>query len=407
MKLTEQISKNNVRAYIWHAAFLALSQNFMDVDTIIPSMLIDAGGTSFHIGLLTAIMLGGSSFAQIFFTPVLSNHANKKGFLLFGINLRVAALLGLGLLLFWYTSQADNSAIIWVIFVLISLFSISGAFAAISYSDILGRSVLTEKRKPFLSLRQAISSVGILLSAYFAGKVLTSFDYPSNYSWLFIIAAVGLLIASFGFWKIKEIPGPKVQINGIKEYLRIIVTEIKNNKRLKNYLLLVNTLGISMSVLPFVMLYGKEFFNVSSTDVSTFLLLKVVAGVIFGTLLFFYSKKVKYTILLYAIAILALFVPVTIWLFNSGALLGVYFFIGGVIYTLYKVAFEGVLLEVSDNQNRTVYIGIVGVGNVLPALFPIFGGWLIPRFGFSAFFLIFSLIILLSMFIIHRLDCKK
>ena len=152
VKLTEQISKNNVRSYIWHAAFLALSQNFMDVDTIIPSMLIDAGGTSFHIGLLTAIMLGGSSLAQIFFTPVLSNHSTKKGFLLFGINLRVAALFGLGLLLFWYTSQDDNSAIIWVIFVLITLFSISGAFAAISYSDILGRSVLPEKRKPFLSL---------------------------------------------------------------------------------------------------------------------------------------------------------------------------------------------------------------------------------------------------------------
>ena len=407
MVLTEKISKNNVRSYIWHAVFLALAQNFMDVDTIIPSMLIDAGGTSFHIGLLTAIMVGGSSFSQIFFTPVLSNKSRKKGYLLFGINLRVAVLFGLGFLLFWYNSQVDQSAIVWVIFILISLFSISGAFAAISYSDILGRSVLKESRKSFFSLRQALSSIGILLSAYFAGKVLTGFDYPTNYSWLFLIAGSGLLIASFGFWNIKEIPGSKLQISGVRDYLNVIRTEIKNNKRLRNYLLLVNTLGVSVSVLPFIVLYGKEYFGITTGDISFFLLLKVIAGVIFGTLLFFYSKKVKYSMLLYAITLLALFAPITIWLFDSESLFGVYFFIGGVIYTLYKVAIEGILLEVSDNQNRTVYIGIMGVGNLLPALFPVFGGWLIPRLGFGAFFGVFSLIILVSVFVIGKLDCKK
>lgn len=407
MELTNRISKNNIRAYIWHAAFLALSQNFMDVDTIIPSMLIDAGGTSFHIGLLTAIMVGGSSFTQIFFTPVLSNRPNKKGFLLLGINIRVIVLFGLGFLLFWYNSQTDKSAIIWIIFVLISLFSMSGAFAAISYSDILGRSILPKNRKSFLSLRQALSSAGILVSAYFASKILTNFDYPSNYSWLFLIAATGLLIASLGFWSIKEVPGPKIQINGIVSYLSIIVTEITKNKRLFNYLLLVNTLGITISILPFIILYGKENFELTTSDIGTFLLLKVLAGVIFGSLLFFYSNKIKYTVLLYSVAVLALFIPVTIWLFDNESLFGVYFFLGGIIYTLYKVAIEGILLEVSDNQNRTVYIGIIGIGNLLPALFPIFGGWLIPHYGFKVFFLIFSLIILISMFVIKRLDCKK
>ena len=407
MQLTEKISKNNVQAYIWHAVFLALAQNFMDVDTIIPSMLIDAGGTSFHIGLLTAIMLGGSSLAQIFFTPLLSNKSTKKGYLLLGINIRVVTLFGLGMLLFWYTSRTNNSAIIWVIFILISLFSISGAFAAISYSDILGRSILPYKRKSFLSLRQALSSIGILISAYFASKVLKDFAYPENYSWLFLIAAMGLLIASFGFWKIKETPGPVVEIGSVKSYLSIILTEIKSNKRLLNYLLLVNTLGVSISVLPFVILYGKENLGLSSANVGTFLLLKVLAGVIFGSLLFFYSKKVKYTVLLYSIALLSLAIPVTIWVMESPLLLGVYFFIGGISYTLYKVAIEGILLEVSDNQNRTIYIGIVGVGNFLPALFPIIGGWLIPHFGFRSFFVIYGIIILISMFIIKRLDCKR
>lgn len=59
-RLTESVSKNNFYAFMWHGVFLALAQNFMDIDTIVPSMIIDAGGNSFHIGLLTAIILGGT-----------------------------------------------------------------------------------------------------------------------------------------------------------------------------------------------------------------------------------------------------------------------------------------------------------------------------------------------------------
>jgi len=43
MEVSEQKSKINFKAFLWHSAFLALASNFMDVDTIIPSMLIKAG----------------------------------------------------------------------------------------------------------------------------------------------------------------------------------------------------------------------------------------------------------------------------------------------------------------------------------------------------------------------------
>ena len=51
MELTEKVSKNNYICFLWHATLLALTQNFMDVDTVVPAMMIDAGGTSVHIGI--------------------------------------------------------------------------------------------------------------------------------------------------------------------------------------------------------------------------------------------------------------------------------------------------------------------------------------------------------------------
>jgi len=73
---------SNFGALLWHAVFLALASNFMDVDTVIPAMLIKAGGSEIHLGFLTAIMVGGARFSQLLFAGFLSHRPRKKTFLL-------------------------------------------------------------------------------------------------------------------------------------------------------------------------------------------------------------------------------------------------------------------------------------------------------------------------------------
>ncbi len=158
MKLTAAISQQNVFALLWHSGFLAIAMVFMDVDTIIPAMLVDAGGSAVQIGILTAIMLGGSSFTQLIYAPFISNFNYKKNFLLLGINSRIFSLLGLGIMLY-FSSLIDKTNIIWMIFLLITVFSFGGAFANVSYTDILGKSILQKSRKPFFSIKQLITGV--------------------------------------------------------------------------------------------------------------------------------------------------------------------------------------------------------------------------------------------------------
>ena len=162
MDLNHQTSQHNYYSFLWHAVFLALAINFMDMDTIIPAMMLDAGGSALQLGILTAIMLGGGRVAQLFFAPFLNNQPSKKGYLLGGINARVFALAGMGLL-FYLSSYRKGSFIIWSIFILISLFSFSGAFANINYVDILGKSVLEKKRKAFFSIKHVLSNIFVFL----------------------------------------------------------------------------------------------------------------------------------------------------------------------------------------------------------------------------------------------------
>ena len=405
MKLTHAISRRNFYALLWHAGFLAFARNFIDVDTVIPAMLVDAGGTAMQVGVLTAIMLGGSSFTQLIFAPFISNYPYKKKFLLLGINSRIVALLFMALMLY-YSSWLQGDYKIILIFLLITVFSLGGAFANISYTDIMGKSVLAEERKPFFSIRQVLTGSILLGSVFIARKVLSASEFPVNYAYMFLVGFASLLFASLGFWYLKEVIPSKMTVKGAKHFFQLVRHELKENRRLLYFLGFINTQGIAIAFLPFITLYAKQNFDFQSLQTGNFLLFKVIGSVITGLLLFALKGKFKYRKLLLMNVFLSVLLVSLILALPGSPPFYLMFFIGGVIFATYSITMNGVLLEVSDTENRALYTGITGAGNILPAIFPLAGGWLITQFGFTSFFVLFVIIILLSLYFIFNLKCK-
>jgi MFS family permease len=378
----------------------------MDVDTIIPSMIVEAGGGAMHIGILTAIMMGGSSLTQLFFAPFVSNKTYKKKFLLFGINTRVFALLGLGMLLF-LLQRGQHSYVLWLVFFFITTFSLAGAFTNISYVDILGKSVNPKKRKTFFSTIQIVGGIVVLVSAFFAKKVLVWKEFPMNYAFMFFIGASFLLIATAGFWNIKEVVPSKLKISGIKAFFKVLKTELKQNKKLVYFLGYINTQGVAISFLPFIILYAKETFNTQSSDTGIFLIYKISGVVFVSILVLLGAKKIKYNLLLYSNVILSLSLVALALFINDGSLIKYIFVLGGVVFSLFSMSMNGLLLEVSGTENRALYTGFSGAGNILPAIFPLIGGAIISQFGYQTFFVMFMVIIAMAAFFIFKIDCKK
>jgi len=406
MNLTKKISSHNFKSFLWHATFLAFAKNFMDVDTIIPSMIVEAGGGPIHIGVLTAIMMGGSSFTQLFFAPFISNKAYKKKYLLLGINTRVFALTGLGILLFLLQGNQHNY-VLWLVFFFISTFSLAGAFTNISYVDILGKSITQHKRKTFFSTNQILSGIIILSSAILAKRILGWKDYPVNYAFMFFIGATLLLIATAGFWSIKETVPSRLKISGIRSFFKILQTELKQNKKLKYFLGYINTQGIAISFLPFIVLYANETFNTRSVDAGIFLVYKIIGVVFVSILVLLGAKKLKYNLLLYSNVVLSLLLVTLAFFIKDETSIKYIFVIGGIVFSLFTISMNGLLLEVSGNENRAVYTGFAGAGNLLPAIFPLFGGVIINQFGYQTFFILFMLIISMAAFFISKINCKK
>jgi len=406
MAPTKEISTHNFKAFLWHAGFLAFAKNFMDVDTIIPAMLVEAGGGPLHIGIMTAIMMGGSSFTQLLFAPYLSNRSFKKKYLLLGINTRVFAIFGLGVLLFLLNDQ-QHRYILWLAFLFITGFSLAGAFANISYTDILGKSINEDKRKTFFSSVQIVGGVVVLFGAVFAKRVLFWKAFPVNFGLMFFIGAAFLLIASGGFWSIKEVTPSALRVSGLKAFYKLLRTELKENKKLGYFLGYINTQGIAISFLPFMILYAKESFNTQSSDTGTFLIYKVVGMVFVSLLVFLGAKVLKYNVLLYGNVLLSFSLVILAFVINDASAIKFIFIIGGIVFSLFAMSMSGLLLEISGKENRALYTGFAGAGNIFPAVFPLIGGTIIGRCGFQAFFILFIMIISLALFFIYRIDCKK
>ncbi len=405
--LSEKRSRINFKSFLWHAIFLALASNFMDIDTVIPAMLIQSGGTSFHLGILTAILLGGSSFFQLFFASYLSNKNYKKRYLLTAINLRAFSLFVLSFL-FFFSKNIKSDLIILFIFIIISFFAISGSFANISYMDIFGKSVKPEKRKKFFTLKESITSIGVFISAMVVRELLKNYDYPSNYSLLFLVAAFLLLIASLGFWQIKEVRS-KIKINqGIITFFKQIPSEIKQNSNLKYYLLLINTFGLALSLLPFLILFAKENFDLTGKMIGNFLVFRVTGMVVSGMVFYRLAHKVNYKFMVKTASIAGALIPVvSLFLIQYQFYYQFLFILSGFFVSAYKISKSGILIEISNADNRAKYTEISGAGDIISMIFPLLAGVLISVFGFHIIFIIVSVIVLSGFFIARKLDCTS
>lgn len=343
---------------------------------------------------------------QIVFASFLSNRMHKKKPLIAAISLRVITLLSLALLLF-KSDAISNSLLILFIFILISIFSFSGSFANISYVDIMGKSIIEKKRKQFFSIKQAISSVGIFASAIIVRSLLKRFEYPFNYGILLLSAGILLFIASWGFWKIKEVRVEIKKKHSFLEFFRMLPREISQNANLKNYLFIINFLGLGFSFIPFMILFAKKNFELSADLIGNILLFKIIGMLITSLILYKRSNHFEYKKLLYFSFIVGAILPILSLIFSNNYLMyQLIFVVSGVFITVFRIASNGILVEISNNENRAVYTGISGAGSILPTIFPLVAGILISVMGYYATFIAVSFIITLSLIFIRKLECK-
>jgi hypothetical protein len=181
--LPHRTSTSRVPANYLSFLSLALATTFTDVNTVMPALILQAGGSQAQVGVLTGIMFGVALVAQFLLAGFILQMAEEP-FLLLGINMRVAALAGVP----WTLASAGSlstAGVVPVVYLWMLLFAASGAFAGVSYKDIVGKSFEGNGRRQFFVARQVVSAAGRQNSALLARSAIARFAYPLLYQLLF------------------------------------------------------------------------------------------------------------------------------------------------------------------------------------------------------------------------------
>lgn len=91
--------------------------------------------------------------------------------------------------------------------------------------------------------------------------------------------------------------------------------------------------------------------------------------------------------------------------FNNIKLFYLLFLFAGSAISAQKNALDGVLVEISNEENRPLYTGIFVVLNITSALVSLFMGFIFDKIGYSVPFILISLITLSTLIFIREMIC--
>ncbi|WP_041605783.1 MFS transporter [Halothermothrix orenii] len=194
-----------VLIFAWHGFFLSLTMSMIDFNTVFPSLITELTEVKVVFGLLYSIMLGAPLVFNIIFSHFMQYYPFKKKFLLIGIYVRSFSFLGMAV--FTYIFGRSNPAlVIFSFFFWVFLFSISGGFAGLAFTDIIGKLFRKEERGRVYAIKQFFSSLAALFGGSIVARIFSIEEFPLNYTYSLIVGFIGLFIAALAFWLIKEPP---------------------------------------------------------------------------------------------------------------------------------------------------------------------------------------------------------
>lgn len=394
------ISKNrNINIFIWHGFFLSLTMAMLDFNTVFPALIDELIDSKIVFGFLYSIMIGIPLVFNVFFSHYMRFYRYRKGFLLWGIYLRSISFLGMAVFTYYFGKQEPDLAIASFVF-WIFIFSLSGGFAGIAYSDIIGKLFSKGEREGVFAYKQFFSSISAFLGGLIIVRIfsLSNLSFPNNYFWTLFIGFIGLLTASLSFWFIKEPPSPESDgsTKSILSILKEIPTILKVDKLFSRFILIENLSSFSLMLLPFYMVYAIDTFNLDKSYIGKFLLIQL-AGMILSNLLWgFIGKKqgsagvVKICLLVGSLLpLLALLISVL-----GPVYYYIVFFLVGVVKSGRRIGFDPYLLDIAPERERTIYLGIRGTMSFMTVILPLLGGILIDFSGYIITFIIVSLVMI-------------
>lgn len=364
--------KNNTKNVV-HAFFLALAITIAEPSTILPLMVNHFTDSVIIVGIFASLLRGGAVVVQLYAAFHAQAYKRVMPYFKKVFFFRFLSWLMIGVSIF-FLGDSNKPLTLFFIGVGLFFFSFTAGFGAIYFKELQAKLFSKKYRGKTMANRQIAGSIASIISGGIAGYVLTIFEAPQSYAYLFMISS---LLMAIGFATFITIEEPIKENISIKEksftlFVKNAVTLLKSDQRLKKQIIVI-LLGYSYFLaMPFVILNANDSFTLTGWMLGGFITLQMIGSIIGST--FLWRKIHDYEKML-SLSLLFMIVAFTIALFAES------FYSYALIFLLFGVAFDGfkisdmnLVIEIAPEDKRPVYSALQVNITSLGLFFPILGG---------------------------------
>ncbi|HDD62465.1 MAG TPA: MFS transporter [Chloroflexi bacterium] len=395
-------NRRNFLGGLWHGAFLALGVSLTQPTTVISAFIADLTGSTIWVGGLSTVLIIAGALPQIFVARWIEPRPRKMPYLMTAIYLRVISW-GILAWLIYAIGDQQPLTLAWILVGMLAIFYAGGGLGNIPYTDIIGKIIPAERRGAYFGGMGALAGPLSVGAAFFARYIMAHVTYPNNYALLFGLAAVGLGIASLGFWVMRE-PLSSAAEQSLQSWHQYWQQLLTAGRRLKTLITAQLLTGFSLMALPFYVVFARDQLDAPSEAVGWFLLAQVLGGLLFNLVWARLVDQAGSRWMLFFCAIISTLTPllaIILASFGWFALTPV-FFLAGASLAGRQVGFQSALLEVAPATERATYAGLNAV-LLLPIAFLSLGAGLFLQFwSYTALFLFTALFVGAGIVVIYR-----
>ena len=392
---------------IAHAFFLSLAITIAEPSTILPLMVHHFSQSAIIVGLYSSLLRGGAIVIQLYAAFHAQSYKRVIPYLRKVFFFRFLAWFSIGLSIFLVGDKNKELTIV-LIGIGLFLFSFSAGFGAIYFKELQAKLFSKAYRGKTMANRNIAGSIASIISGGIAGYVLSHFQAPLNYAYLFmvssIIMAIGFVIFATINEPIKENISKKEK--SFKEFIKNSTKLLKEDIRLRRQILAIFLSFGYLFAMPFVILKANSTFELSGWMLGGFITIQMLGSIVGSSLLWRRISNYEFMLVLaFGIMIIAFLAA----LFANN-LYGYFlvFLLFGIAIDGFSIAGMNLVIEIAPEDKRPIYTALQTNLSSFGLFFPILGGLILKLTNsYILLYVITIAILLFGLYVALKLRIKN
>ena len=390
-----------------------LAMNLTHPSLVLSVFVRSLGGSNALVGSLSAIRFGGWFLPQFLVAGWVQPLTRKTPL---AVALEVARVAIYGLLgILTYTVGSSNPTLLLIVF--FSLFTVSrftAGIGALARTDVIAKTIPPKRRAAFFASRNLWGGVSVFAAGFLVRYVLDDspgWRFPANFTLLFGLSTLGLMLALVLLWRVREPEGPAgLPHHSLRQQLARAPALLKEDASLRRYLLVRVLLNMTRLSAPFYPILALDVLEAPASMVGIYLSAMTLTSVLSNLLWQRVARKRGNTYLVKASALLTAMEPLAAvalpWLMRWGGftvlryglfpayVFAVVFLIAGAAESGRTIGLMTLVLDIAPEAERASYVGLVNTALGFVSLLPILAGAIIDRIGFEPIFVCATVLLL-------------